>query len=184
MIGWRYGGIEDPYRNIKRTSEVSDHSWGHSNSHMTNKRKKPSTNKINIKRVGHGKDIISTEKLQSEWQRCNYYSRQYRNWCPHNAIRISAPRHINSWVAILMIHGIFFKFIVHREKTWRGSFLCTTTSPAPFFLFTELIAFMTYETKFGATARMNLGLIAGSLVTFWFLLFGILRLVENDLVQM
>ena len=52
----------------------------------------------------------------------NYYSRQYRDWCPHNAIRISAPRHINSWVAILMIHGIFFKFIVHREKTWRGSF--------------------------------------------------------------
>ena len=53
-----------------------------------------------------------------------------------------------------------------------------------FSFLTELIAFMTYEAKFGATARMNLGLIAGSLVTFCFLLFGILRLVENDLFQM
>ena len=39
---------------------------------------------------------------------------------------------------------------------------------------------MTYETKFGATARMNLRLIAGSLVTVCSLLFGILKLVEND----
>ena len=70
------------------------------------------------------------------------------------------------------------------RKHGEDLFLCTTTSPAPFCLFTELIAFMTYEAKFGATARMNLGLIAGSLVTFCFLLFGILRLVENDLFQM
>ena len=86
-----------------------------------------------------------------------------------------------------MIHGIFFKFIVHREKTLRGSFLCTT-SPAPFCLFTYLMAVMTYKTKFGATARMNLGLIAGSLVTLnafsCFQLFGRLKLAENDLFQM
>lgn len=48
---------------------------------MTNKRKKPSTNKIKIKRVGHGKDLIST-----------------KNFNPNDSV--VTPTHVNTGIGV------------------------------------------------------------------------------------